>query len=265
MPSVIANHWCIDQENLALMLDYDGTLTPIVENPADAFISVEWVEILRLLARHSKIRLAIVSGRSVSQLLEFMQPLKNENILFCGLHGGEIYDIRSKKFLQSPENACNLNSLIRFKDSLLCILKETKLLQQGIVIEDKNYSLALHYRNAEQPIKQAAIGLFEKKFQSSPELIESFKLQPGKEVLEILPKSFDKGQCVNFLYQFWEKTNSVYPVYVGDDLTDEFAFQVVNQLKGLSICIGKSLDETEARCTFTSSYELFEALEGMLY
>ncbi len=263
MPSVIASHWRVEQENLALMLDYDGTLTPIVKNPDHAFISTDRVEILRLLARHPKIHLAIVSGRSVSKLLEFMRPLQDEKILFCGLHGGEIYDPKLKDFLLSPEKTIGLNFLTRFKEDLLLALKNFNWIQQSLLIEDKNYSLALHYRNAEPLTKHAAISLFEKKFHSSAELVESFKLQPGKEVLEVLPKSFDKGQCVNFLYHLWRKTNSVYPVYVGDDLTDEFAFQAVNRLKGLSVCIGKPLDQTEAKNTLTAIDELYKTLEGI--
>lgn len=260
MPSLIANTWLSEQEYLGLMLDYDGTLTPIVEDPSKAFILSDRIEILRSLSRQHNIRLAIVSGRSIEQLRFFLEPLSREDILFCGLHGGEIYLPRTSTFLQVSENQTFKKLLEQFKADLLTVLERECLCQEGIFVEDKQYSIALHYRRAKAAIKQAAMAIFNQQFYASENLSEHFKIQPGKEVLEVLPKTFDKGNCVQFLYKYWGKAHSIKPCYVGDDLTDEAAFVAVNQLNGISLCINKPPDETMAFLTLSSVEALYDEL-----
>jgi trehalose-phosphatase len=245
MPSIIAEYWH-PGNSLALFLDYDGTLTPLVPDPTQAILPPDGIELLRTLCRHPQIHLAIVSGRSVPQLQHFLGELLTEDITLCGLHGGEIYVPQKHQFLRQPHREKLLTQLQPIREMIVRKLTEGQLLESGVIIEDKNYSIAVHYRQAPTPVKSSVVELLHTLFTPNNfnnDLITPFKLQPGKEVIEILPHTFDKGDCVAFLWDLWQVQQGC---YIGDDLTDEAAFAVVNQRGGLSIAVGKTPSATEA-------------------
>ncbi len=243
MRSRIAEYWQ-SGEPLALFLDYDGTLTPIVPDPAQAVLPPAAVALLRKLCRHPAIHVAIVSGRSVPQLRSFLRDLATEAITLCGLHGGEIYVPADDQFLRQPHREVLQAQLQPVREVIQRQLTAEQLGESGVIVEDKTDSIAVHYRQALPPVKQAVIQLLNDLFTREPALTQPFKLQPGKEVLEILPRTFDKGDCVAFLWDFWQVPQGC---YIGDDLTDEAAFAVVNQRGGLSIAVGKTPGTTQAR------------------
>lgn len=133
--------------HIGLMLDYDGTLTPIVENPKDARITAAKLDLLKQLAQNPHISLAIVSGRSVQQLEDFLEGLTSHPVIFCGLHGGEIVQYPAKTSLKAPQPHI-LEKIKHFRAELEFLLSTQKISEQ-ILLEDKRFSLAMHYRQAD--------------------------------------------------------------------------------------------------------------------
>lgn len=260
MPSPIADYWR-REEPLGLFLDYDGTLTPIVPRPDQAFLPPAGVELLRRLCRHPQLRVAIISGRSVPQLQDFLAELLPENLVLCGLHGGEIYRPQTGEFLRQPDREGIQRALAPLRSDIQELLQRQGLLAQGVHIEDKTYSFAVHYRQAAPLVKEKVVALVHRYFAEHPTMCQRFKLQPGKEVLEVLPATFDKGQGVAFLWETWGLRQGC---YIGDDLTDEAAFAVVNQRGGLSIAVGKAPGTTQARLTCPDVGGVYRELAALL-
>lgn len=251
--------------HLGLMLDYDGTLTPIVSRPEDALIAPERVTLLKALARCSHVRIAIVSGRSVQQLENVLGELLVEPVYLCGLHGGEVKQYPEGITICSPSVSLRAH-LSHFKDQLVNNLNSRGLLG-SVLLEDKIYSLALHYRLTPIDDKESVIHCFENIYHSSETLCNQFRLQPGKEVIELLPKSFNKGACVQFLVDRWQQSNPSTPyccLYAGDDLTDEHAFEAIRQLGGHAVRIGEQDPYSKADIQYDSVDSFYLELECFL-
>ncbi|MEB3244837.1 MAG: trehalose-phosphatase [Vampirovibrionales bacterium] len=261
--------WLAEHQHLALMLDYDGTLSPIVANPEQAFIDEAALGQLVRLSAHPHISLAIISGRSIEQLEKFLAPLFKTNALFCGMHGGQIYDPKTQITLKAFMPSQYLPVLADFKARLLAELTPQNLLHSGLTLEEKSCSIALHTRNMQQAAqKTQAIALFKATARTITESASAlFKLQPGKEVLELVPAIFSKAVAAEFLYEFWQQ-KSARPIllcYIGDDLTDEPAFTWVNAHNGISIAVGKTHPETtEARYHLENVAQVHQLLGRLL-
>ncbi len=120
-----------------LFLDYDGTVAPIAPTPKKAIISVETKKLLKTLSESSRCKLAIISGRALKDLKK-MVSLKN--IFYAGNHGVEIEGPKLR--FEHPMPYGYKLMLRRISNDLH--LKLSKI--RGIVIEDKDYSMSLHYR-----------------------------------------------------------------------------------------------------------------------
>ena len=215
-----------EKHPLLLMLDYDGTLTPIADKPELAILDNETRSLLNKLADNKLIKIIIVSGRSIPDLL-CVSGLQNKNILIFGLHGGQILE----------------NGKIKLNIPLLCkkSIKELKAKiidlgsLPGIIIEDKKYSLSLHYRLADEETAKYSISIFKEKIKELG-LIENghFRLQDGKKVLEILPVNINKGII---LAKIVKKYKDYFPLYFGDDKTDYYAFKEIKKYNGLAVLV----------------------------
>ncbi len=225
---------------LLLMLDYDGTLTPIVPHFDQAQVSQDQIDVLRKLASLPAVQLAIVSGRSVPQLRFFLMDLAGESLYLVGLHGGEVYDFQSEQFLEEPDSS--------YKHSIEALkqyLEKAGIHQvKGVALEDKNYSLGVHYRQASPEDAEKALGCLREGMKTLG-LSLSFILRPGKQLLEAVPKGFNKGVAVDHLLPLATKRFGQGPslTYIGDDVTDFDAFRQVNAHGGQSIYVGQILPE----------------------
>lgn len=217
---------------LFLFLDFDGTLTPIVNTPDRAVISKEAKSLLDLLSRKNNCRIAIISGRV---LLDIKRKLGLKDIIYSGNHGFQIEGPKIKYALAVPLSY--QKALRRIKDQL----KEKLSGIKGVFIEDKDISLAVHFRLADQ--KQVP---FIKTIFHELTIVSSvknkIKVKSGKKVLEVRPPvQWDKGKVVLWLLArqiFALKKGNILPVYIGDDVTDEDAFKVLKG-KGLTVFVGK--------------------------
>jgi alpha,alpha-trehalase len=209
-----------------LCLDYDGTISEIVRDPAVARPVAGVTETLAQLAlRRDRIALAIVSGRQVAKLREmFSVPL---GIALSGIHGLELLDFDGHEEIVCVAREC-ANDLERVR----IWLSENVPVGEGFIIEDKRFTLTLHYRNA--PFS-AARHLRDAFGQYIHDHAPRLAMLDSKMAAEALPKGTSKALAVRVLRQRAGKDFE--PVYFGDDLTDEDAFREIGD-SGITILVG---------------------------
>ncbi|MDD5618219.1 MAG: trehalose-phosphatase [Candidatus Omnitrophica bacterium] len=217
---------------ILLLLDYDGTLTPIVENPRKAVISKEVKGLLQKLSRGPHRTLGIISGRS---LKDIKNTVGIKNIIYAGNHGLEIEGPKIKfKSWVSP----------RLKSAIQNIAADMRKRLSGIkgaLVEDKGLTLSIHYRlidKEDMPLFNNIISEVTNPYT----LRDKIEVNSGKKVYEIKPPvKWDKGKVVLWLLarqQFISQKKNVLPVYIGDDITDEDAFKALIK-KGLTVFVGR--------------------------
>lgn len=216
---------------VVLFLDYDGTLTPIVETPDKAVLSFETKRLLRRLIKNPKCKLAIISGRALGAL---KKKVDIPGIVYVGNHGLEIVGPKIK--FESPLSLRYKRILEQIKDDLELKLSAIK----GAFIEDKGLSLSVHYRLTDRTqIPKVKTILHEATILYT--VRDKIKIKRGKKVFEIRPAvEWDKGKVVLWLLARWEFSLSdkdILPVYLGDDVTDEDAFKALRN-KGITIFVG---------------------------
>jgi len=246
----------LSNKYVMLFLDYDGTLTPIVSTPDKAFIAQEIKRILNELSKSLRCKLAIISGRALKDIKN-MIGLKR--IIYSGNHGLEIEGPKIK--FESPVS-------VRYKAILEQIKKELSLKLaniKGAFVEDKGLSLSIHYRLVDK--KQVPLVKTAVHETAIVYLIRSkIKIKSGKKVLEIRPPvEWDKGKVVLWLLarqQFLLGENKIFPIYIGDDTTDEDAFKVLKK-KGLTIFVGEQ-GNSEAQYYLKTTEEVTECLSRIL-
>lgn len=218
-------------DGLALFLDFDGTLVDLAPRP-DLVHLPEPVRVsLRTLADLTHGALAIVTGRPLLEVDEFLSPL---HVPIAGLHGAE---------RRATDGV--VHSLVVDHKQVGAMRSAAEALVEsypGLLLEDKGVGIAIHYRLAPE-FQQAA-----RRFAISQVAAHrrSFAVQPGKMVYEIKPRGMDKGSAVAaFMTEalFRGKT----PVFVGDDLTDEKGFAAVHRLGGVSIKVGDGPTRAQLR------------------
>ncbi|MBZ6078502.1 trehalose-phosphatase [Microvirga puerhi] len=230
------------QEQWALFLDFDGTLVDIAERPEAVVVDPALPEILTSLAARLGGALAIISGRPISFL---DKRLGERRFDMAGLHGLE-HRIDGELFSCSPDDHPRLREMVERLEAIV----RTK---PGILIEDKGCSVAIHWRLA--PIERDYV---HSTVHSALEALGSdYRVQFGKAVAEILPSAAGKGKVIeSFLQQYPYRGRR--PIFIGDDLTDENGFKMVNALGGCSVRIGAG--DTVARERLGSPSDLRQAL-----
>ena len=194
-------------DQLLLMLDFDGTLAPIVPRRADARVPEETMETLLALQDCSNVAMAVISGRGARDVRHL---LGLEGIHYFGSHGRQ----RIRPGSQTVDTDRRGREAIR----TVCQLLSNELLNvEGFEIEDKDASAAAHYRNT-QPRDRARI---ERTVLKAVAAVSSLRVAPGKMVYDITPADgVDKGTAAAALVR---ETGGL-PLYFGDDTTDESVF-----------------------------------------
>jgi len=217
---------------LFLFLDCDGTLAPIAGSPDEAVISQKTKRLLGLLSQKKNCSVAIISGRALDDL---KKKFGLKNIIYSGNHGLQIEGAGIRRELAVPRGYKKV--LQRIKAQLKKALSGVK----GVLIEDKKLSLSLHFRLA----GKAQLPFIKHTFRRSTILYlakNKIKVKGGKKVLEIMPPvDWDKGKIVLWLLARQAlalKKDGILPIYIGDDLTDEDAFNAL-KAKGLTVLVGK--------------------------
>jgi len=215
--------------NWAFFLDVDGTLLDIAETPDAAEATRSEKSLVRRLHEASGGALALVSGRSLAAIDELFAPLK---IAAAGQHGVE----RRDSLGQLHRGSYPRNRLQRAAQAV----RDFAAAHDGLVFEDKGASFALHYRLAPS-LEEAACSVVRKAAASLGDWVE---VQMGKMVIELKPAGRDKGVAIEEFLREPPFAGRA-PVFIGDDVTDEDGFRVVNRAGGHSIKVGEG--STEAR------------------
>jgi trehalose 6-phosphate phosphatase len=226
--------------SLAIFLDYDGTLTPIVSRPDQAVLMDSTRAILRTLA--AKMPVAILSGR---ELKDVRNRVGIGGIVYAGSHG---FDIAGPRGLRRQEATEFLPAL----DAAEKALRDKLAGIGGALIERKCFSIATHYRN----VDETEVPRIETAVSEITERHRKLRRIDGKKVYELLPDiDWDKGKAVLwFLETLGLERAKVRPIYIGDDRTDEDAFRALEQ-RGVGILV------TEEPRPTAASYSLKDPTE----
>ncbi|EOC1427955.1 trehalose-phosphatase [Cronobacter dublinensis] len=218
----------VDRENLAFFFDLDGTLADIKPHPDQVFIPSEVRRLLQKLADMNDGALALISGRSMTELDQLAAP---HHFPLAGVHGAERRDIGDQHHVVTlPETL--VARLHQQLESALATMPGTEL-------EAKGMAFALHYRGAPE-YEESVMALAQRIASEHKQL----GLQPGKCVVELKPLGINKGAAIEAFMNEAPFAGRV-PVFVGDDLTDEAGFYVVNQHNGISVKVGQG--DTQAK------------------
>ena len=208
----------------AILLDIDGTLLDLAPTPREVWVPPGLAQTLELLHRRTGGALALVSGRSLNDIDLIFAPAEFPAV---GGHGAEM-----RVSIDSESVATHAPPLDKeLKRRLAAIAK----LSPGILLEDKGYSLALHYRlapHAEKAIYEA-VSLIRADLPNAP-----IEVLPGKCVCEIKHSGFTKATGVLELMTH-EPFRGRHPLFIGDDVTDETVFAIMPDLRGLAFSVGR--------------------------
>jgi trehalose 6-phosphate phosphatase len=213
----------LDIHQVAILLDIDGTLLDIAPTPHDVRVPTTLRRTLAKLQASTGGALALVSGRSLRDIDLIFSPLQLSAV---GGHGAEIRLLSNGK---ASQEVLPLDKKLR---SRFAAIAESG---DGIIVEDKGYSLALHYRLV--PEKQRAIE--DAVAAICADLPTAFvEVLPGKSVLEIKKIGFNKGSAIQYLMSHPPFAGRR-PIFVGDDKTDDAAFAVLPEFNGVAISVGR--------------------------
>ena len=216
---------------VAVFLDYDGTLTPIVSEPENAWLSTSMRQVLKQLT--AKVPLAILSGRD---LHDVQHRVDLDAIVYAGSHG---FDIGGPHGLRRE-------MAIEFLPDLDVAEKELRQALdaiRGARVERKRFSVAAHYRNVNDSeclnVKQAVSEVATQH--------RELRRIDGKKVCELLPTAdWDKGKAVLWLLEtLGLESENVRPIYIGDDTTDEDAFGAIAR-RGIGILVSEQSQQPTA-------------------
>src|SRR4030081_1908857 len=206
----------------AILLDIDGTLVDLAPTPREVWVAPGLAKTLNRLLKRTSGALALVSGRSLNDIDLIFAP---EQFPTVGGHGAEMR-------LSTDSEAVASHAPPMDRELQLAAIAK---LSPGILLEDKGYSLALHYRlapHAEKAIYEA-VSLIRADLPNAP-----IEVLPGKCVCEIKHSGFNKATGVRELMTH-EPFKGRYPIFIGDDVTDEAVFGIMPDLGGLAFSVGR--------------------------
>jgi trehalose-phosphatase len=215
-----------------VLLDFDGTLAEFGLDPAAVTLTPSRQILLQTLGRRADLSAGLVSGRRIADLRERIPS--STSLFLAGLHGLEI-EGPGLKFAHNAVALAAPGISVLAKD-----LRRAVKPLPGVFLEDKTYSIVMHVRGASKADQLHAITRFNAL--AEPLLAEgTVRLQPGDHVFELLPNvDWAKGDAVRAIIRHveTETKDTVWPVYIGDDATDEDAFEEIGT-NGLTIAVGK--------------------------
>ncbi|KAM0023713.1 putative trehalose-phosphatase [Helianthus debilis subsp. tardiflorus] len=245
-------------KRIALFLDYDGTLSPIVDNPDHAFMSNVMRAAVRNVAKY--VPTAIISGRSREKVHKFV-GLKE--LYYAGSHGMDIMGPvqpptgHSTEVIEGNLYQPASEFLPMINEVFVSLVEITKNIE-GAKVEDNKFCVSVHYRNVDEKNWKTVAECVDDTLKNYPRL----RLTHGRMVLEIRPVlEWNKGKAVEFLLESLGLSNcdDVLPIYVGDDRTDEDAFKFLREGgRGYGILVTPAPKESSAYYSLRDTSEVME-------
>jgi len=239
-------------ENVALFLDYDGTLVFFEDRPQDVVTSNEVKAVIKHILQNEKFYVFIVTGRTLDEIKKLLDI---GGLSYAALHGldivlqnGKNYNLQERKDFRSILNQIKKYSEDEFKN------------EKGVYLEDKELTLAFHYRMVEKEKSQEMIDKFLNLVNKvgNPNSIDVLH---GSKVVEIRPKGWNKGKAVELILKKVSKNKNFLPIYIGDDTTDEDAFNSIGS-KGITIFVENNEERsTSAQYSLKNPNEVLDFLK----
>ncbi len=239
-----------------LFFDFDGTLAPVAPRPEMAALDEKTRESLRRLSKKQAWTVSIVSGRGLEDLRKMVGV---EDIVFVGNHGFEVKG-PGLEYVHPGAMACR-----PAVENVLKILEQDLREIQGVFIEDKVYSLSVHYRQC-APGNIPRVGEIVEQASQQSCANNHVRVTPGKKVFEIRPLAdWHKGRVIEWLLDRWIEDPAQESIawYVGDDQTDEDAFKAVKKRGGITVLVGAGNPQSAAQYTLTSQNGMQELLSRL--
>lgn len=223
----------IKKSNLLMMLDYDGTLTPIVESPEDALLPRKTASVLKSLLSQKNIEIVVVSGRD-SQFLG--EQLKDINVSMAAEHGAKFYSVDKKRWQSLVHTDKRMWYSMAYQ-----IMEDYTGRVPGSFVEKKEYALSWHYRKSPADFANYQARKLEEDLQIGLANIPVTVL-PGKKIVEVRAMEANKGSFARWYLDTYGQDAKVI-IAIGDDRTDEDLFASLPE-DSLSIKVGA--EETRA-------------------
>jgi trehalose-phosphatase len=233
----------MNRQRLAVFLDYDGTLTPIVRRPEEAVLSNSMRETVRALA--TKVPVAILSGRDLEDM---RQRVNIQGIFYAGSHGFEVIGPQGLRKQVAPE-------FLPILEGAEKELKERLRDVAGARLERKRFSIAAHYRE----VADESAAQFEQAVNDVASRYGELRKISGKKVYELQPDiNWDKGKALLWLVGAMSlEPREILPIYIGDDLTDEDAFRAIQPCGiGIAVAVDEQQRPTAARYVLNDPVEV---------
>ncbi len=243
----------LDGKEPAFFLDYDGTLTPIVKRPEDARLSDGMRQSLAELA--SRYTVAVVTGRDKEEVQRFIGL---DQLIYSGSHG----------YITSGPDGLHMEheDAERIIEQLDQVEKDLhELLEghtEGVQIDRKRFAIALHYRNARKEDVPRVYDAVEKMLERH----DGLKSGEGKKVVEIKPgNDWHKGKAVLWIMEALglDKRADVIPLFIGDDVTDEDAFEILKG-RGIGILVENRGQDTAAEYSLKNVFQVRAFFQRMV-
>lgn len=227
----------------ALFLDFDGTLVDIAPRPEAVHVPADLGDTLAAMRDWLGGAVAVVSGRPIEQIDAFLQPLR---LCAAGVHGVERRGADGRLVLLDAEPPAGVEQAAR----------ELAARHEGLQVETKRGAVALHYRNAPE-LAELCLATMQAAVDAAPGLA----LLHGKMVIEAKPARASKGHAIeDFLQEAPFRGRK--PVFIGDDVTDEVGFSVVQRLGGVGVKVGEGASVATQR--LANPAEMREQLAAVL-
>lgn len=208
----------VDIRSIAVFLDVDGTLIDIALTPDRVVIPDGLVDLVRELTRHAGGALAIVTGRPIAEVDRFLAPLAP---VAAGVHGAQLR--------RQPDGAVELRAKPIDADLVAAVQREIGS-RPNIMVEAKPTSIAIHYRQAPNLAAELEAVLERILKRSADHLV----LAHGRKVMEIVPRDVSKGDALKLLMELPDFRGRK-PVMIGDDVSDQSAFEAATNLGGFGL------------------------------
>lgn len=262
-------------KKIVMFLDYDGTLSPIVDDPDRAFMSADMRFAVKSVAKHFPT--AIISGRRRDMVSELVGLTE---LYYAGSHGMDIkFPVRdtapapfdhfnSDIFADQQDKEVNLfqpaREFLPMIDEVFRALVKITSDITGAIVENHKFCASVHYRNVNEKSWETVAQRVHDVLKDYPRL----RLTHGRKVLEVRPViDWNKGKAVEFLLESMNLGNSedVLPIYIGDDKTDEDAFKVLRQgNRGYGILVSSTPKESKAFFSLKDPQEVKEFLKSLV-